>query len=57
MIDSTIVALGYAFIAFAGAVSVLAVVGIVVAVRTFRDAPAEVVVSVTGPRHEMSRAA
>ena len=55
-IDSTVVALGYAFLAFAGIVSALAVAGIVVAVRDFRRAPREVVVTVA-PRRELGHAA
>ena len=57
MIDSTLVAFGYAFLVFAGLVSVLAAVGIVVAVRELRSTPTDVVVSVAGPQHELGRAA
>ncbi|MDF1606231.1 hypothetical protein [Nocardioides sp. YIM 152315] len=57
MIDSTVVAFGYAFLAFAGLVSAFAVAGIALALRELRSTPAEVVVTVAGPQRELSRVA
>ncbi|MFC7496759.1 MULTISPECIES: hypothetical protein [unclassified Nocardioides] len=56
-IDSTIVALGYTFLVFAGLVAAAAVAALVVAVRELRGTPADVVVTVAGPQRELGRAA
>jgi hypothetical protein len=57
MVDTSLLPFAYAFLALTVVVIAAAVVGILVAVRELRGADAPVVVRVTGPQRDFTRAA